>query len=123
MVVKRVLIVEDEPNIAEALSFLLEREGFAVSLASDGEKGLASARSERPCAIVLDVMLPRKNGFEVLREIRGDPSVSTTPVVVLTARGQAHDRKTASEVGADVYLTKPFSNRQVIDEIRRLVSP
>lgn len=118
---KRVLIVEDEPNIAEAIGFLLEREGFAVSLAGDGETALAAARSERPNAIVLDVMLPRKNGFEVLREIRGDPNVSSIPVVVLTARGQAHDRRVARDVGADVYLTKPFSNREVISEIRRLV--
>lgn len=121
--VKRVLIVEDEPNIAEALSFLLEREGYSVSLASDGEKGIASARSERPSAIVLDIMLPRKNGFEVLRELRGDPSIARTPVVMLTARGQAHDRRAACENGANVYLTKPFSNRKVIEEIKRLVAP
>lgn len=120
---KTILIVEDEPNIAEALSFLLEREGYAVRLASDGETGLAAARADRPSAIVLDVMLPRRSGFEVLKALRGDPAVAKTPVMVLTARGQTRDRQTAGAVGADVYLTKPFSNRVVVDELRRLVAP
>lgn len=120
---KTILIVEDEPNIAEALAFLFEREGYDVRLASDGETGLAAARADRPAAIVLDVMLPRRNGFELLKELRGDPQVSRTPVLVLTARGQSRDRQTACSVGADAYLTKPFSNRVVVDELRRLVAP
>ncbi|MEL6977569.1 MAG: response regulator [Pseudomonadota bacterium] len=120
---KTILIVEDEPNIAEALAFLFEREGYDVRLASDGETGLAAARSDRPAAIVLDVMLPQRNGFELLKALRGDPSVGRTPVMVLTARGQKRDRETAGAVGADVYLTKPFSNRLVVDEMRRLVAP
>lgn len=118
---KRVLIVENEPNIALALSFILEKEGFAVSHAGDGEKALAAARAELPNAILLDVMLPRKSGFEVLQELRGDPHCASIPVVVLTARAQPHDRRTARQAGANAYMTKPFSNREVVSEIRRLV--
>lgn len=118
---KQVLIVEDEANIAEALSFVLEREGYAVTLAADGESGLAQMRAARPDAVVLDVMLPGRNGFEVLKAIRTDPHLSATPVAVLTARGQAHDRSRAEAVGADAYMTKPFANAEVIAQIRSLI--
>lgn len=118
---KQVLIVEDEANIAEALGFLLEREGYAVTHAADGETGLAQMRAARPDAVVLDVMLPGRSGFEVLRAIRSDPALSTTPVAVLTARGQAQDRQRAEAVGANVYMTKPFANREVVAQIRNLI--
>lgn len=118
---KQVLIVEDEKNIAEALSFLLEREGYAVTHVADGESGLAQMRLERPDAVLLDVMLPGRSGFEVLRAIRTDPALSETPVAMLTARGQAHDRQRAEAGGADVYMTKPFANREVVAQIRSLI--
>lgn len=116
----RIFIVEDEPNIAEALSFLLEREGYAVVTAADGDSAMPQLRAEPPAAVVLDVMLPKRSGFEVLKDIRSDPRLARLPVLVLTARGQSHDRRTAEGVGADAYLTKPFSNRDVVDAIRRL---
>ncbi len=117
----RVLIAEDEPNIVESLSFVLGREGFEVSAVLDGEAALEKLRSERPDVLILDVMLPRLNGFEVLKQAKADPSLRAIPVVVLTAKGQAHDRRMAEGLGVDGFMTKPFSNREIVEMVRRLV--
>ena len=89
----RVLLVEDERHIVESLSFVLEREGFEVSAAADGESALERLRAERPDVLVLDVMLPKLGGLEVLKLVRADAGLRTLPVVVLTARGRPHDRR------------------------------
>ena len=91
----RVLLVEDERHIVESLSFVLEREGFEVSAAADGESALERLRASRPDVLVLDVMLPRLGGLEVLKLVRADAALRTLPVVVLTARGRPHDRRMA----------------------------
>jgi len=116
----RVLIAEDEPHIVESLSFVLGREGFDVSAVLDGESVIEHLRSERPGVVILDVMLPQLNGFEVLKRIKSDPSLAGIPVVILTAKGQAQDRRMAEEIGVDGFMTKPFSNRDIVEEVRRL---
>ncbi len=117
---KRVLIAEDEPHIVESLSFVLQRKGYEVEAVFDGETALAQLRNRRPDVMILDVMLPRVNGFEVLKQVKSDAALHSVPVIILTAKGQAQDRRMAEEIGADGFMTKPFSNQEVIDEVRRL---
>lgn len=117
---RRVLIAEDEPHIVESLRFLLRREGYAVEEAGDGERALARLAETAADLLILDVMLPRLNGFEVLRRLRADPALARLPVVMLTAKGQAQDRRTAEDLGADAFITKPFANREVVEHVRRL---
>ncbi|MEC9431461.1 MAG: response regulator [Pseudomonadota bacterium] len=121
MPAKRVLIAEDEPHIVESLRFILSREGLSISSAEDGEAACREASAQRPDLVILDVMLPRLNGFEVLRRLRADPELSGLPVIMLTAKGQAQDRRTAEEIGADAFITKPFSNRDVVAQVLRLM--
>lgn len=116
----RVLIAEDEPHIVESLSFVLQRNGFDVVSVFDGEAAIARLRSDPPDMMILDVMLPRLNGFEVLKQVKSDPALRSIPVIILTAKGQTHDRRMAEEIGVDGFMTKPFSNREIVDEVRRL---
>lgn len=116
----RVLIAEDEANITESLRFILGREGFQVTCVADGESALRRLRADPPQILVLDVMLPGVNGFEVLKQVRADPALQALPVLVLTAKTQASDRRIAEEVGASAYMTKPFSNRDVVEQLRRM---
>ena len=117
---RQVLIVEDEPHIVESLSFVLGREGYSVSSVMDGESALELLRRTPPDLVILDLMIPRLNGFEVLKAAKTDPSLLSIPVMVLTAKGQVHDRRLAEEIGSDGFMTKPFSNREIVDEVRRL---
>ena len=117
---KRVLIAEDEPNIVESLTFLLERAGFEVRTESDGRQALDSALADLPDVLVLDVMLPGLDGYEILRQLRGDQRSSAIPVIMLTAKGQREDRETALEYGADAFMTKPFANAEIIATVKRL---
>jgi DNA-binding response OmpR family regulator len=110
-----VLIAEDEPYIAESLTFLIERAGFDVVVAADGALALQSIRSLRPAVVILDIMLPEENGLEVLRFVKSSADLASTPILVLTARGQERDRKMALSLGADAFVTKPFSNREVVE--------
>lgn len=116
----RVLIVEDEPNIVESLRFILQRAGFEVDIVSNGQAVLQRLHRDDFAAVVLDVMLPGMNGFEVLAQIRADRGLASLPVVVLTAKGQANDRRTAETLGASAFITKPFSNDEVVDRVRAL---
>lgn len=118
----RVLIAEDEPHIIESLSFVLEREGFCVSTALDGETALRELRATAPDLLILDLMLPRMNGFEVLKATKADEMLKSIPVIVLTARGQAHDRRMVEEIGAEGFMTKPFSNLELVDRVRQLAA-
>jgi DNA-binding response OmpR family regulator len=117
----RILIVEDEPHIIESLSFVLGREGFVVSSVLDGESALETLRREPPDLVILDVMLPKLSGFEVLKVVKSDPALKSIPVIILTAKGQLQDRRLAEEIGSDGFMTKPFSNRDVVDNVRRLI--
>ena len=113
-VVQKILIVEDEPDVAELVSFNLERAGFSTLTAHDGIAALDRAWSEDPDLIILDLMLPGKDGFAVFKELRRDSRTNTTPVIMLTARAQTEDRIKGLEAGADDYLTKPFSPKELL---------
>jgi DNA-binding response OmpR family regulator len=110
-----VLIAEDEPYIVESLTFLIERAGLDVAVAKDGALALQAVKNLRPAVMILDIMLPEENGLEVLRFVKSNPELRDTPVLVLTARGQENDRRMALALGADAFVTKPFSNREVVD--------
>lgn len=118
---KRVLLIEDEPNIIEAISFILSRDGWTVHTHEDGETAMDKVRNQPTDLIILDVMLPGRSGFDILRDIRSDDASKTLPVMMLTARGQAKDRDLAMRLGADHFMTKPFSNQDVRDYVRKLM--
>jgi DNA-binding response OmpR family regulator len=119
---RHVLLAEDEPNIVESLTFLLERAGFSVNVATDGKQALHAALSEPPDVLVLDVMLPELDGYEVLRQLRANPRGAELPVLMLTAKGQREDRETALEAGADLFMTKPFANAEITAAVERLAN-
>ena len=120
---KRVLVIEDEPNIIEAVSFILSRDGWDVKTHSNGHDAIGAIHARAPDLIILDVMLPGRSGFEILRDIRSDPRTSDMPVLMLTARGQDNDREKAERYGASKYMTKPFSNAEVLSTVRELMEP
>jgi DNA-binding response OmpR family regulator len=117
----RILIVEDEPNIVESLSFILRRAGFEVETIVDGAEALDRVRRQSFSVLILDIMLPGMNGFDVLQAIRTDRALAALPVIVLTAKGQARDRRMAEASGANVFITKPFSNTEVVEQVCRLI--
>jgi len=116
-----VMVIEDEKEIRELIRYNLERAGYRVRLVSDGEEGLKQVFAARPEAVVLDLMLPGRSGREVLRELRDEPATRDLPVVVLTARSAEMDRLLGFEHGADDYLTKPFSPRELVARVRALL--
>jgi len=116
----RVLLIEDEPNIIEAISFILTRDGWTVHTHTDGETAAERVRQLPPNVVILDVMLPGRSGFDILRDLRSDPSTKSLPVMMLTARGQTKDRALAEELGVTRFMTKPFSNAEVIENVRAL---
>ncbi len=113
-----VLVVDDEPNIVLSLEFLIAQMGLQVRVAQDGEAALAEIAQSAPDLILLDVMLPKCDGYEVCRRVRANPALDTTKVVMLTAKGRDAERERGLAVGADDYITKPFSTREVNDRIR-----
>jgi DNA-binding response OmpR family regulator len=117
----RILIIDDEPNIVLSLEFLMKREGFEVAVAGDGESALRSMAERRPDLVILDVMMPKLNGFEVCQRIRAEPAFHGVRVLMLSARGRETEMKKGLELGADAYVTKPFSTKDLVVEIRRLL--
>jgi DNA-binding response OmpR family regulator len=117
----RVLIVDDERSILIPLEYLLKREGFTVSVAHDGEEGLAAIRALRPDLVVLDVMMPKLDGFAVLQAVRADPELAATPIMILTAMDREAERNKGLTLGADAYMAKPFSTKALISNVRRLL--
>ena len=116
-----ILIAEDEPSILESLDFILRRAGYSIASVTDGDAALAAIRRDRPRLLVLDVMLPKRSGFEVLKQLRADQATHDLPVMILTAKGQAQDRKTAEELGASSFVTKPYANADVVGTVKRLL--
>src|SRR6266540_2706960 len=114
----RVLVVDDEPMVRDVLSRYLERSGFEVEAAADGERALAAFEARRPDLVLLDLMLPRVDGFEVFRRIRAQ---AESPVIMITARGQTTDRIVGLEIGADDYVSKPFSPAEVVARVRSVL--
>ncbi|MWD28823.1 response regulator [Aquicoccus sp. SCR17] len=119
---KHVLLIEDEPNIIEAIRFILSRDGWEVDTHANGQDAVELVRRKSPDLVILDVMLPGKSGYDILRELRSDPGSEGLPVLMLTARGQAKDRELAERIGASRFMTKPFSNADMLDAVRDLVS-
>ena len=118
---QRILIVDDEPNIAASLEFLLHRGGYEVRVAHDGEDALAQAEAFVPQLVLLDVMMPKLNGYEVCQRLRqGGRDVK---IVMLTARGREVDVEKGKALGADLYVTKPFSTRELVAQVRELLGP
>ena len=118
---KRILIVDDEPNIVVSLEFLMKREGFDVAVATDGEAALKSVEEKRPDLVLLDIMLPKKNGFEVCQAIRANPDWQAVKVVMLTAKGRDTEVAKGTALGADAYMTKPFSTKDLIVQVRQIL--
>jgi len=117
-----VLIAEDEPSILESLDFILRRAGYSIESVTDGDAVLAAIRHQRPRLVVLDVMLPKRSGFEVLKQIRADAATHDLPVMILTAKGQAQDRQIAEQLGASSFITKPYANADVVETVKRLLA-
>jgi two-component system OmpR family response regulator len=119
---KRVLLIEDEPNIIEAIRFILAREGYGVDTHSDGLTAVQAIKDREPDIVILDVMLPNKSGYEILRDLRAGETSAPMPVLMLTARGQKKDREMAELYGVSRFMTKPFSNAEMLSSVKELLS-
>jgi two-component system alkaline phosphatase synthesis response regulator PhoP len=118
---KRILVVDDEIYIVHILEFTLTMEGYEVLTAADGEEALRRLEQDRPDLVVLDIMMPKVDGYEVLRRIRADEEFRQLPVILLSAKGRPVDRETGLEIGADDYIVKPFSPRRLLEKIQDLL--
>ncbi len=117
----KILIADDEPNILISLEYLMKREGYQVSVARDGQEALDAIRREHPRLVLLDVMMPRKTGFDVCQEVRTDDAVRDTLILMLTARGRETDVVKGMALGANAYMTKPFSTKELVQKVRAML--
>ncbi len=117
----KILVVEDEPDFLDTLVERLELEGYKVSTATDGFTGLEKARTELPDLIILDLLLPKLNGFKFTRLLKFDESYKHIPIIIISARVEESDKQLAMEVGADLYVTKPFDNTYLMENVKRLL--
>ena len=118
---KRILIADDESHIRRILQFNLERAGYEVIATEDGAAALAAALAQRPDLVILDVSMPVMTGLDVCRKLKNDGALGSTPVFILTARGQESDAEAGRDAGADRFFTKPFSPKQMVEEVRKVV--
>ena len=118
---KKVLIADDEQNIVISLEFLMKREGFEVVVANDGEEAIRRIRADQPDLVLLDVMMPKKSGFEVCQEVKSDPALGAVRILMLTAKGRDTELAKGLALGADAYMTKPFSTRELVDKVRSML--
>jgi DNA-binding response OmpR family regulator len=118
-----VLVVDDEANILLSLEFLMKKAGYDVRLARDGEEALAEIGKARPDLVLLDVMMPKRNGFDVCEAIRANPEWRAVRVILLTAKGRDIEREKGLALGADDYITKPFSTREVVERVTAWIGP
>ena len=119
---QKILIVDDEPNIVISLEFLMKKEGFEVVVAGDRDEALAKVASFNPDLLLLDVMMPKKSGFEVCEALRADPARSGLKIIMLTAKGRDTEMAKGLALGADAYMTKPFSTKDLIARIREVLA-
>ena len=117
----KILIADDEPNILISLEYLMQREGFAVSLARDGQEALDAIQRDPPDLVLLDVMMPRKTGLEVCQAVRADPGLKGVRILMLTAKGRETDVAKGLALGANAYVTKPFSTKDLVARVRALL--
>ena len=118
----KILIVDDEPNIVLSLEFLLKKEGFDVAVAGDGDEALARVAAFSPDLVLLDVMMPKKSGFEVCEALRADPARAALKVVMLTAKGRDTEVAKGLALGADAYVTKPFSTKDLVARVKEILA-
>ena len=118
----KILIVDDEPNIVISLEFLMKKEGFAVAVATDGEAALAQTVSFAPDLVLLDVMMPKKSGYEVCQQLKSDPATAAIKVVMLTAKGRETEVAKGLALGADSYVTKPFATKELVALVKSLLA-
>jgi DNA-binding response OmpR family regulator len=118
---KTILIVDDEPNIVESLEFLMKREGFDTIVAGNGEGALSAMKSAKPDLVLLDVMMPGKDGYEVCRQIRATPDWQLTKIIMLSAKSRDTEVAKGLAVGADAYITKPFSSKELVQQVNRIL--
>lgn len=118
---KQVLVIEDEPNIVAAISFILSRDGWTVGTHTNGETAVQAVLDAKPDALILDVMLPGRSGYDILQDLRAHDVTRRLPVLMLTARGQRTDREQAERLGVNRFMTKPFSNAEVVETLNELV--
>jgi DNA-binding response OmpR family regulator len=116
-----ILVADDEPNIVLSLEFLLKQAGFRVRTVADGEAALAAIAQEPPNLVLLDVMIPGRDGYAVCQAIRSNPAWRDVRIIMLTAKGGEIQREKGLSLGADEYVTKPFSNRELVDRVRRML--
>ncbi|MCG8486251.1 MAG: response regulator [Chromatiales bacterium] len=119
---KKILIVDDEPNIVFSVEFLMRRSGYEVVTAADGEQAMQKLSDEMPDLMILDVMMPRKNGFEVCAEVRADQRMADLPILMLSAKGRDAEVKKGLSLGADAYITKPFSTHELVEKVNELLN-
>jgi len=117
----KILLIEDEPNIIEAISFILKRDGWLVATHGDGHTALEAVSRHAPDLVILDVMLPGRSGYDILQDLRGAVATQSLPVLMLTARGQNKDRELAQQLGVSRFMTKPFSNADILACIHELL--
>ena len=118
---QKILIADDEPNIVISLEYLLKREGYVVVIARDGQEALESITRERPDLVLLDVMMPKKTGFEVCQAVRASDDLQATKILMLTAKGRDTDLAKGLAMGADAYITKPFSTRELVKKVAEML--
>ena len=117
----KILVVDDEPHVIRTLTFVLSKEGYEVSSAGDGEEAMAKVLESKPNLMFLDVMMPKKNGYEVCQELKSNSSLSDIHIVMLSAKGQEADREKALNLGADEFMAKPFSPIGVVEKVKKLL--
>ncbi len=118
---KKILIADDEQNIVISLEFLMKREGFEVIVANDGDEAVQRIRSDHPDLVLLDVMMPKKSGFEVCQEVKADPALAGVRILMLTAKGRDTEVAKGLALGADAYMTKPFSTKELVEKVRSML--
>ncbi len=118
---KKILVVDNEPFIVRSLTFVLKKQGYETVTATDGEEALAKIREERPDLVFLDVMMPKRDGYEVCRQVRASPEMGNPYIIMLTARGQEADKERGLRLGVDEFMTKPFSPSKVIERAKAVL--
>ena len=113
----RILVVDDEPTLVRLMEFILAKQGHTMLVATNGEEGLSKIRSERPDLVLLDIMMPRIDGYEVARTVRADPDLCNTPIIMLSAKAQDQDIQKGLDMGVDEYITKPFAPEQLVHRV------
>ena len=121
MTPKKLLVADDEPNIVISLEYLMKREGYGVLVATDGNQALEAIQREQPALVLLDVMMPGKTGFEVCQAVRADPALDGVRILMLTAKGRETDVGKGLALGANAYMTKPFSTRELVQKVAELL--